>query len=84
MEETAQRLALGVFRSRRCRRSRRFLERENQSRRDDRWMLTIAEPCARPKVECFDRPLRDGHVFVLDSPALRSGLVRRGGAYHRR
>jgi hypothetical protein len=38
-------------------------------------MLAIAEPCARPKAECFDRPLRDGRVFLNHFPALRTGLA---------
>ncbi len=38
-------------------------------------MLTIAEPCARPKVERFLSPLRDGRVFLLRFPALRTGLL---------
>ena len=30
-------------------------------------MLTIAEACGRPKAEYFDRPLRDGYLFLLHS-----------------
>ena len=38
-------------------------------------MLAIAEPRARPKAERFYRPLRDGLVFLLHFPALRTGLL---------
>src|SRR5260221_5492930 len=43
--------------------------------RDDRRMLGIAEPRAKPKAECFYRPSRDGLVFLLHFPALRTGLL---------
>ena len=35
--------------------------------RDDRWVLTIVEPRARPKADRFYRPARDGRVFLLHS-----------------
>jgi hypothetical protein len=38
-------------------------------------MLAIAERRARPKVERFDRPFRDGRVFLHHFPALRTGLL---------
>ncbi len=38
-------------------------------------MLAIAERRARPKAERFDRPLRDGRVFLHHFPALRTGLL---------
>jgi|ERR1700730_2042484 hypothetical protein len=38
-------------------------------------MLAVAEPLARPKSEYFNRPLRDGRVFLLHFPALRTGLL---------
>ena len=38
-------------------------------------MLAVAEPLARPKSEYFNRPLRDGRVFLLHFPALRAGLL---------
>jgi hypothetical protein len=31
-------------------------------------MLAVAEPGARPKAERFDRPLRDGRVFLHHFP----------------
>jgi len=43
--------------------------------RDDRRMLAIAEPHAKPKAERFYRPLRDGRVFWTIFPALRTGLL---------
>jgi hypothetical protein len=41
--------------------------------RDDRPTLAIAERRARPKAGRFDRPLRDGRVFLHHFPALRAG-----------
>jgi len=38
-------------------------------------MLAIAERRARPKAERFYRPFRDGRVFLLHFPALRTGLL---------
>ncbi len=38
-------------------------------------MLALAERLARPKAERFDRPLRDGRVFLHHFPALRTGLL---------
>jgi len=38
-------------------------------------MLVVAEPHPRPKAERFDRPYRDGRVFVLHFPTLRAGLL---------
>jgi hypothetical protein len=38
-------------------------------------MVTVAERGARPKAERFDRPLRDGRVFLHHFPALRTGLL---------
>jgi hypothetical protein len=38
-------------------------------------MLAIAERRAKPKGERFDRPLRDGPVFLHHFPALRTGLL---------
>jgi hypothetical protein len=38
-------------------------------------MLAVAERRARPKAERFDRPLRDGRVFLHHFPALRAGLL---------
>jgi hypothetical protein len=38
-------------------------------------MLAVAERRARPKVERFDRPYRDGPVFLHHFPALRTGLL---------
>jgi hypothetical protein len=38
-------------------------------------MLATAAPRASPKAERFDRPVRDGLVFLLHSPALRAGLL---------
>ena len=38
-------------------------------------MLATAAPCTSPKAERFDRPVLDGLVFLLDSPALRTGLL---------
>jgi hypothetical protein len=46
---------------------KRFL-RPIRPGRDDRSMLAIAERRARPKAECFDRPLRDGRVFLHHFP----------------
>jgi hypothetical protein len=43
--------------------------------RDDRPTLAIAERRARPKAGRFDRPLRDGRVFLHHFPALRTGLL---------
>jgi hypothetical protein len=34
-----------------------------------------SERRARPKAERFDRPLRDGRVFLHHFPALRTGLL---------
>jgi hypothetical protein len=45
--------------------------------RDDRPTLAISERRARPKAERFDRPLRDGRVFLHHFPALRTGLLSR-------
>jgi len=33
------------------------------------------EVTARPGAKCFDRPLRDGHLFLHHFPALRTGLL---------
>ena len=33
------------------------------------------EVTARPGAECFDRPWRDGHLFLHHFPALRTGLL---------
>jgi hypothetical protein len=38
-------------------------------------MLAVAERHARPKAERFDRPSRDGPVFLHHFPALRTGLL---------
>jgi hypothetical protein len=38
-------------------------------------MVAVAERRARPKAERFDRPLRDGRVFLHHFPALRTGLL---------
>ena len=38
-------------------------------------MVAVAERGARPKAERFDRPLRDGRVFLHHFPALRTGLL---------
>jgi hypothetical protein len=38
-------------------------------------MLAVAQRRARPKDERFDRPLRDGRVFLQHFPALRTGLL---------
>jgi hypothetical protein len=43
--------------------------------RDDRPILTVAGRFARPKDKRFDRPLRDGRVFLHRFPALRTGLL---------
>jgi hypothetical protein len=49
--------------------------RTTKEERDDRRMLAIAEPRAKPKAECFYRPSRDGLVFLLHFLALRTGLL---------
>jgi len=36
------------------------------------------EVTARPGAEYFDRPLRDGHLFLHHFPALRTGLLSSG------
>jgi hypothetical protein len=33
------------------------------------------EATGRSRAECFDRPLRDGHLFLHHFPALRTGLL---------
>ena len=38
-------------------------------------MLAIAKPRAKPKAERFYRPGRDGLVFLIHFPALRTGLL---------
>ncbi len=38
-------------------------------------MLAIAERRAKPKAERFNRPQRDGCVFLHHFPALRAGLL---------
>ena len=38
-------------------------------------MLAIAERGARPNAERFDRPGRDGRVFLHHFPTLRTGLL---------
>ena len=41
-------------------------------------MLEVAGRHARQKAERFDRPLRDGPVFLHHFPALRTGLLSLG------
>jgi hypothetical protein len=43
--------------------------------RDDRAMQANAERHARPNAKRFDRPYRDGPVFLNHFPALRTGLL---------
>jgi hypothetical protein len=38
-------------------------------------MLAIAERRVRPNAKRFDRPYRDGPVFLHHFPALRTGLL---------
>jgi hypothetical protein len=39
------------------------------SRRDDRWSLVLLKPPPDQGAECFDRPLRDGHLFFASFPS---------------
>jgi hypothetical protein len=45
------------------------------SRRDDRWSLVLLKPPPDQGAEFFDRPCRDGHLFLHHFPALRTGLL---------
>ena len=65
-----------LFELRRARKEKAAPQRSDggtKEEQDDRPMLGVAERRARPKAERFDRPLRDGRVFLRHFPALRTG-----------
>jgi hypothetical protein len=43
--------------------------KRHPSRRDDRWSLVLLKPPPDQGAECFDRPLRDGHLFFASFPS---------------
>ena len=67
-----------LFELRRARKEKAAPQRSDGGTKEERYdrpMVAIAERRARPKAERFDRPLRDGRVFLHHFPALRTGLL---------
>jgi hypothetical protein len=66
-----------LFELRRAREEKAARQRSDggtKEERDDRPLLPIAERHVRSKADRFDRPLRDGRVFLNHFPALRTAL----------